>query len=1275
MKAIGVSPTAGKVLLMTCLAVLLLAVTVSDGRCRTPVETMAIKRAQSLWENRHWEQGVLAYEDYLRHYPRGAHAAQAHLHIGLFLEGHNRLEEALKYYEAGLSVAEGRNHQVLLTDIAAIHQKYGRHQEAVRIYQQIMRQPASWDLFKIANKRLLSLHYIKAFREKHGKQANRCGEESLKTVLTQLGIAPRPEVLNLIPRDAGDLTSLLALQQAALAHGVKSYGVKIDGRNPDLLSAPAILLLSPAHFAVLRGVSPQGVHLSVPREFTQEDQTLSRERLQQSWTGYALCFAPTAPAAQGLTRLQDREMQKVVGGVHEPGDTYISNKGTDVGNAMIDPPRILVNSFSLNMVLEDVDGVWKGMGLPVVLKRTYNSEDATSGMFGHSWRFQYEVSLTEDTSGNVTLTRGDGRVDVFTPKGDGTYVPPKRVFDRLVKNPDGTFTLWAKKLKATYSFGTDLRLSQIVDQNSNALDFTWSANGITAITIHYASDTKTISFEYGSLGKCTRVTLPDGRYATFTYGSGGNLQSSTNLAGYTTSYTYNANNYITAITTPYGTTQVVYQISPGNYKIYAPQKVIDSLGAVSQFALDNLDIVYTDGRLHQTRFTGDGATGFTGTITDAAGGATTYTYDSYGNTTSVTDPNGAKWVLAYGTDPSRGNLTQSTDPRGKSATLTYAGDDLTTIDVPQGRHTAFAYDANHNLIKVTDALSRETALTYNQWGKITQIALPGNPIPANTFQYDEYGNLLAETDPAGYTTSYGYDGAGRLISRTDGNGKLLKLAYDNLDRLTGVFYTDGSVLYTYDSTALRQVTAKDRRTMTFAYDKLGRLVNFKDINGFLLHYTYDSMGNLTALTYPGNKVVSYKYDVANRLDNVTDWLGTSTTYAYDKVGNVAQITYPNGTGAQLFYDQNQRLMVYQNSGVPGQPLPQFAYLLDDLGNRTGETRRYANYEEPAWKNILSQYDSADRIINAGTTMFQHDANGNLLQKAVGANSSIFAYNTNNMLTKLVTPAQLYKYEYDPLLNRVARQEGNSRKLSVVDPRPTLSKLLMQTTTGKNPTDYYIYGLGLISRIDASGNVYYYHYNAIGSTVAITDMTGTPVNRYDYDPFGNLVSNFESFQNPFRYVGQHGVMDEGNGLLYMRARYYDSSIGRFIGKDPLIFLQDYLNPFVYAKNNPMKYMDPSGLLAKNAWNGVKGAWEGILVFLDSVIGNLLPTVASELYTFISGAATIVEECPEAIPYFIRAFDKKGVYPRVYPGITGGGNRDNFQGPDGAEIERQLRSLYD
>ena len=86
---------------------------------------------------------------------------------------------------------------------------------------------------------------------------------------------------------------------------------------------------------------------------------------------------------------------------------------------------------------------------------------------------------------------------------------------------------------------------------------------------------------------------------------------------------------------------------------------------------------------------------------------------------------------------------------------------------------------------------------------------------------------------------------------------------------------------------------------------------------------------------------------------------------------------------------------------------------------------------------------------------------------------------------------------------------------------------------------------------SDGKSYCYHFDALGNTVALTDSTQKVVNTYAYGSFG-VVREQQGISQPFKYVGQYGVMSEPNGLYYMRARYYDPSVGRFISEDPIGF---------------------------------------------------------------------------------------------------------------------------
>jgi RHS repeat-associated protein len=104
---------------------------------------------------------------------------------------------------------------------------------------------------------------------------------------------------------------------------------------------------------------------------------------------------------------------------------------------------------------------------------------------------------------------------------------------------------------------------------------------------------------------------------------------------------------------------------------------------------------------------------------------------------------------------------------------------------------------------------------------------------------------------------------------------------------------------------------------------------------------------------------------------------------------------------------------------------------------------------------------------------------------------------------------------------------------------------------------------------ASGNIYYYLPDALGSTMALVDSSGTVADSYNYDVFGAVRSSSGSQANPFTYTGER--TDASTGLEYLRARYYDAAAGSFISRDPVATP----NRYAYAAGNPVVFTDPSG----------------------------------------------------------------------------------------------------
>nr|WP_260866539.1 zincin-like metallopeptidase toxin domain-containing protein [Paenibacillus xylanexedens] len=194
----------------------------------------------------------------------------------------------------------------------------------------------------------------------------------------------------------------------------------------------------------------------------------------------------------------------------------------------------------------------------------------------------------------------------------------------------------------------------------------------------------------------------------------------------------------------------------------------------------------------------------------------------------------------------------------------------------------------------------------------------------------------------------------------------------------------------------------------------------------------------------------------------------------------------------------------------------------------------------------------------------------------GSTASAYEYDARNRLVK----AGKLKYRYNPQGDRIELAQRGQVTRYVIDDAPELSRVLMELDGEGNVKARYVYGLGLIGREDADGTYLSYHYDLRGSTTLLTDEQNRVKDRYTYGLYGELEQHEGVTVQPFAYNGRDGVMTDANGLYYMRARYYDPKLKRFLNRDVIRGeIQDgqTFNRYAYVNGNPVSYIDPLGLM--------------------------------------------------------------------------------------------------
>jgi RHS repeat-associated protein len=859
--------------------------------------------------------------------------------------------------------------------------------------------------------------------------------------------------------------------------------------------------------------------------------------------------------------------------------------------------------------------VWNGQGWNLTRK------DGMVYVFGENAplqsfrdRFGNTVTLTWSTTtsfgqgiGNIVkVTSPNGRWIALTYDGSNRITQAKDNIGRAVG----------------YQYDGSGRVWKVTDARGGVTEYTYDiAHRLLTIT-----DPRNITYlanEYDVNGRVDRQTQADSGVYEYSYTLNGSQVSQTevtNPRGYVRRLTFNTDRFVTSDTRALGQSveqATTYTRLTGSNLV---ETVTDELNRVTRYSYDTKGNVASLTRLYgtadavTTSFTYDGKYNLVASVTDPLNHTTTVAYDSLGQPTSVTDPLNHQTTF---TSNAAGQLTSITSSLSKTTTFDYDRGDLVSIETPLGHISTRFFDGAGRLVQVTDPQGAVTIFEYNGHNEVTKtIDARG---AETTFTYDGNGNLLTLTDARGKTTTWTYNNMDRVATRTDPlshqeslsydlngnlttwadrNSQVTTYAYDALDRQTFVGFGTTGTPPTYSSTKTTTYDAGDRATQTVdsvagtisrTYDLFDRLTQESTPEG-TLNYTYDAASRRATMTVAGQTAVSYSYDDADRLTDITQ--GTTTvSIAYDNGDRRASLTLPNGIVIEYGYDDQSQLtgLTYKLSG---QTMGALTYAYDSNGHRTSVVGSYARTALPASLSSAT-YNDANQIATWAGTTFSYDSNGNLTSDG----SRTYTWNARNELTGIGGSGSA-AFGYDAFGRRRTKTVAGATTEFLYDGFNAVQEL-----TSGSPTANLLTGLGIdeyFRRIDSTSTRYYL-VDALGSSIALADGSGTVQTSYTYEPFGATTISGASNTNTLQFMGRE---NDSTGDMYYRARYFSPATHRFISEDPLLWSpagrcettrrgiprptfamepstsifrsSQRFDPYSFVENSPLTYRDPLGL---------------------------------------------------------------------------------------------------
>ena len=863
---------------------------------------------------------------------------------------------------------------------------------------------------------------------------------------------------------------------------------------------------------------------------------------------------------------------------------------------------------------------------------------------------EYAPNYSADKShGSLTTYYPDGNKKSETDAEGNVTSYVYDAYGQVIKktNPDGTMNLTAydglQREKATYFLGSENGTKQILTKTSyefagynfdiySALDTSasHSCKGLKTTKTTYITENKqVISETLTDIKEHTIYEKTNGETKrTSAYYANGQLARQTDALGNITKYEYGYLNKVTKTYTPFNTKSngsVNYSVTENQYDKNG--NVTLAKQTVQKQDSDTVKYSVTENQ-----------------------------YNAQGLLTQVT--------LSDSTSNGEKNITKYFYNNAGIQTKMYTG--LNSTNDSDYMTTNYEYDAWGHLVRTTDSTGYNSgATTYDLNGNVLTSTDANGNVTTNT--YDALNRVLTANTVCSDTSknvskSYVYDNMGRVRSKT-ANGVQTSYQYDIFGRVYQELSPKSFKGYFYEGVsqyAKEQLVGINHQTMysstQYEYDAEMRIAQVKESGNLTATYTYDANGNKVSETLANGVVSTYSYNGCNKVTKLVTKSGNSDISSYEYSyyldgSDACKVRNENGTIETTSYDYDGLKRLTRESISNGKTADTYSYEYDDYGNRSKMVANGSEEYETVYdytvngkytallqKEIKTVEETSNATISDGLaisptdlitstaadakteeTAYSYDANGNQITKTAESKTETNTYDGLNQLIGFTDGETTASYKYNADGLRTSKTVDGKTINHIWDGNKQI--VVDMDDSDWYSAEVYVRGTNLLAKFSKqSGNVktdyQYYTQNAHGDVVNLTDSTGAITKSYKYDAFGVEQNVDDADDNAFRYCGEY--YDSESGTIYLRARYYDPTIGRFISRDSVTGENTdplSLNLYTYCHNNPILGVDPSGHLpnwAKFAIGAVATvAAVGITVATGGTAAPVLISVASSI----------------------------------------------------------------